>query len=111
MKPSLAIAQRRSVRVPLMACAAAVCLLGCRGGEESAEARTVTPPGEVRLALNSPKRASITVENVRTRNERVIATLTALVVPDEGHTVRVATPVTGRVITLDAQAGDHVAAG
>ena len=43
--------------------------------------------------------------------ERVIATLPAQVVPDEGHTVRVASPVLGRIVTLDVQPGDHVHVG
>jgi cobalt-zinc-cadmium efflux system membrane fusion protein len=43
--------------------------------------------------------------------ERVVATLPAQVVPDEGHTVRVTSPVVGRITTLVVQAGDHVRAG
>ena len=51
------------------------------------------------------------VDTARVVHSRVIATLPALVVANEDHTVRVATPVTGRIVALLAQAGDHVSAG
>lgn len=69
------------------------------------------PPGEVRLDARSPKRASIVTEPVVMSAERIIAMLPAQVVPDEDHTVRVASPVAGRIVRLIARPGDHVRAG
>ena len=94
------------------AVAAALCALaGCTSREAPAETRNDRPASEVVLLASNPKRASIVVDTARTVVERVIATLPAQVVPDEAHTARVATPVAGRVISLDAQPGDRVRAG
>jgi len=62
------------------------------------------PPG-------SPKLASISVDTVRARGEKIVVVLPAQLALDEDHTVRVASPVSGRVRTLDAAPGDRVAAG
>jgi cobalt-zinc-cadmium efflux system membrane fusion protein len=63
------------------------------------------------LAPNSPKLASLTVDTVRARAERTVATLPAQVIPNEDHTVRVLSPVSGHVSALLAAPGDRVAAG
>ena len=76
----------------------------CRANATPAEARTAVPDGEVQIAPGSPKRGSLEIESVQPAMERVIATLPAQVLPDEGHTVRVASPVTGRIMTLDVSA-------
>lgn len=68
-------------------------------------------PGEVRLPPGSPKLASIAVDTVRARREKVVAVLPAQLALDEDHTVRVTSPVAGRVRSLDAATGDRVAAG
>jgi cobalt-zinc-cadmium efflux system membrane fusion protein len=86
-------------------------MAACRGNATPAEARVAVPEGEVQIAPGSPKRGSLEVESVQPATERVIATLPAQVVPDEGHTVRVASPVTGHIMTLDVRAGDHVRSG
>lgn len=86
-------------------------LTACRRGTTTAEAHALVPEGEVRMAPDSPKRVSIGVDSASVSVERAIATLPAQVVPDEGHTVRVVSPVAGRIVTLDAQPGDHVNAG
>lgn len=96
---------------PLRAALAAVLVAGCGRSTPPSEARTLPPDGEVRLAADSPQRSSIAVETVRQVSERVIATLPAQVVADEGHTVRITSPVVGRIVSLEAQAGDHVRAG
>jgi cobalt-zinc-cadmium efflux system membrane fusion protein len=67
--------------------------------------------GEVQIPASSPKRSSIGIEPARAATERVIATLPAVVVPDEGHTVRVSSPVTGRILSLDVRPGDRVQTG
>lgn len=96
---------RRFALVALASCA------GCRGGNAPAEAHAAVPIGEVRIAWDSPKRNSIRVEAAQPSTERVIATLPAQVVPDENHTVRVTSPVAGRIVALDVQSGDVVHAG
>ena len=87
------------------------CLAGCQATPRAAHAAPALPDGEVRLAPNSPKLASLTVDTVRVERERVVATLPAEVLPDENHTARVLSPVTGRVSVLLVEPGDHVAAG
>ena len=69
------------------------------------------PPGEVHFNADSPKLATLHIDTVRARAERVLATLPAHVSADENHTARVLSPVTGRVTALLAQPGDHVQAG
>ncbi len=82
---------------------------GRRAGE--LEAASQPPPGEVWLPPGSPKLASISVDTVHARGEKVVVVLPAQLALDEDHTVRVASPVSGRVRTLDAAPGDRVAAG
>jgi cobalt-zinc-cadmium efflux system membrane fusion protein len=82
---------------------------GRRAGE--LQAASGPPPGEVWLPPDSPKLASISLDTVRARAEKVVAVLPAQLALDEEHTVRVASPVSGRVRTLDAAPGDHVATG
>ena len=84
---------------------------GCRGAAEPAEARSAIQKGEVRIAAGSPKAAWIAIDTARLVTERVIATLPAQVVPDEGHTVRVMSPVIGHIVSLQVQPGDRVRAG
>lgn len=92
--------------------ALAVLPLGCRGRPDQARAATAPlPPGEVRFDAGAPQLAFLSVDTVRPRSEKSIAILPAQLVMDEDHTVRVASPVSGRVVALDAQAGDRVAAG
>lgn len=86
-------------------------LVACGGRSTSAEAKPLLPDGEVRIALDSPKNASIAVDSVRMVSERSIATLPAQVVPNEDHTARVLSPVVGRIVTLLAKPGDRVRAG
>lgn len=90
--------------------AALALLTGCKKAERAA-ADDSTPPGEVRLPPGSPKLTNITVDTVRVRRERVVAVLPAQLALNEDHTVRVTSPVVGRIRALDAQPGDRVAAG
>ncbi|SRR5579883_1109807 len=71
--------------------------------------RSPTAADEVRL--EPAQLAYVSVDTVRTRTERVVATLPAELVMDEDHTVRVASPVAGRIRTIDAAPGDHVTRG
>ena len=83
----------------------------CRREEAPVPSHASIPAGEVRMAPDSPKAASISIDTARAVTERVIATLPAQIVANEGHTVRVTSPVAGRIISLVVQAGDHVRAG
>jgi membrane fusion protein, heavy metal efflux system len=67
------------------------------------------PPGTV--LLEPPEMAALSVDTVRERKQRVVATLPAQLLLDEDKTVRVLSPVGGRIRTLDAKPGDDVAAG
>lgn len=84
---------------------------GCRKVEEPVASHAASAAGEVRIPPGSPKAASIGIDTARTVTERVIATLPAQIVADEGHTVRVTSPVAGRIMSLAVQPGDHVRAG
>ncbi len=94
----------------LLAAALGLALAGCRPAQH-AVAEDAASPGEIRLPAGSPKLASIGVDTVRRRTEKVVAVLPAQLALDEDHTVRVTSPVAGRVRSLDAQPGDQVAAG
>lgn len=83
------------------------------GKKNDAEAAS-TPPrtdGEIVLDSASPKLAAIGVDTVRVTRERAVAMLSAQLALDENHTVRVFSPVTGRVRSLTAEPGAHVPAG
>jgi membrane fusion protein, heavy metal efflux system len=87
-------------------------LAGCGKGvsaDTTPAAAPPLPPNEVQL--EPPEMQSVTVDTVRVRTQRVVATLPAQAVLDEDRTVRVLSPVTGRISRLDAKPGDVVAAG
>jgi membrane fusion protein, heavy metal efflux system len=88
--------------------------LGCNKGASAdtpAPSSTTTslPPGVVQL--EPPEMGQISVDTVRVRTQRVVATLPAQLLLDENKTVRVLSPVAGRIRTLDVQPGDLVRAG
>jgi cobalt-zinc-cadmium efflux system membrane fusion protein len=95
-------------------CAVAVVMLvaGCHEPPRAAQAASAPlPDDEVQIDTTTGKLAYIHVELPTVRHERAVAVLPSQVVMDEDHTVRVMTPVTGRVISLDVAEGDEVAAG
>jgi len=87
--------------------------MGCNKGASAdtppSSTTTQLPPGTV--LLEPPEMSAITIDTVRERKQRVVATLPAQLLLDEDKTVRVLSPVTGRVRTLDARPGDDVAEG
>ncbi len=100
------------MRALITAALAASSLHACRGAEAAPAADPqAPPPGEVQLEPNSPKLAYISVDTVALRTERVVAVLPAQLTVNEERTVRVASPVNGRVRTVDVQLGDRVRAG
>jgi cobalt-zinc-cadmium efflux system membrane fusion protein len=91
-----------------------LCFAGaaCRESPKPAQAADAPiPPDEVRIDTASGKLAYIRVEVPSVRREREIAALPAQVAMDEDRTVRVLTPVAGRVAVLDAAPGDEVGRG
>ena len=106
----------RSIRVALVRAgatlAAAALAVACRGAP-AAESAETSPPrdGDIVLDSASGKLAAIGVDTVRVTRERTVAMLPAQLALDEGHTVRIFSPVTGRVRSLSAEPGTQVAAG
>ncbi len=84
---------------------------GCGGTAEAVQPPATKRSEEIVIAADSPKLGAIGIDSVRMVRERVVSVLPAQVVLDESRTVRVFSPVTGRIRTLDAAAGDVVAAG
>lgn len=84
-------------------------LAACRNAEASHDVPAPQPDSVVIVA--PAKLTSFTVASVGLRNERLVANLAAQLVPDEDHTVRVSSPVTGRISSLDAVLGSTVSAG
>jgi membrane fusion protein, heavy metal efflux system len=95
----------------ILAMAIGLMVTGHRRAGDLQAASPAPPAGEVWIKPGSPQLASITVDTVRARRERVVAVLPAQLVLDEDHTVRVTSPVAGRLRSLDAAAGDRVEAG
>lgn len=110
MKPHVALPLGAMTAV-LVALGIALLVIGGRRTAVLEAANDTPPPGEVWLPPGSPKLASIGVDTVRARREKVVAVLPAQLALDEDHTVRVVSPVSGRVRTLDVGPGDRVAAG
>ena len=102
---------RRMLARAVLSLATGSAVVSCGSAPPPVEASAVSAAGEVRIAPDSPKWRSLQVETVQPSTERTIATLPAQAVPDEDHTVRVSSPVTGRIESLDVHAGDHVHAG
>ncbi len=88
--------------------------LGACGGAGASDAHAATrndDDGDLVLGASSPKLAAVEIDTVRATHERAVASFPAQVALDEDHTVRVSSPVAGRVRTLDVRPGDEVAAG
>jgi cobalt-zinc-cadmium efflux system membrane fusion protein len=66
---------------------------------------------ELRFAAGSPQLSFIKVEVVDAVPEPLLDPLSARIAYDENHTVRISSPIAGRVTRIAAQPGDHVAAG
>lgn len=102
----------RTTRATMALLALAALLPGCRGTPRSAQAATrPADPNIVRIDSASGKLAYVRTVPVAVRHDRVIASLPAEVVMDEDHTVRVLTPVAGRIRSVDVSQGTSVAAG
>jgi cobalt-zinc-cadmium efflux system membrane fusion protein len=86
-------------------------LAACKGAPSADSATPPRNPDEVSLGATSPKLAYIGTDTVAVRRERTVAVLPAQLVLDETHTVRVASPLTGRAESVAVQPGDVVQRG
>jgi cobalt-zinc-cadmium efflux system membrane fusion protein len=68
-------------------------------------------PPELRFPEGAPQLSVNNVEPVTAYPEPLLDPLNALVAYDENYTVRVSTPIAGRVVAIHAQPGDLVKAG
>lgn len=102
----------RPALVPAVMFALMLTLAGC-GTSEHASARAAAPPapGEVVLGPTSPKLRYLSVEPVALRGDRVVAVLPAQLVMNENHSVRVFSPVTGRITSVLTELGAQVTRG
>ena len=66
---------------------------------------------ELHFAVDSPQLSFIKVEAVEALPEPLLDPLSARIAYDENHTVRVTTPIAGRVTRIFAEPGDRVSAG
>jgi cobalt-zinc-cadmium efflux system membrane fusion protein len=84
-----------------------------RGGEPKSQ--TAGPAQlnarELRFPADSPQLSFIKVEAVSELPEPLLDPLSARITYDENHTVRVSSPIAGRVIRIFVQPGERVAAG
>ena len=94
-----------------MRCIVAAVLLpaACRNVDAARELPKTGPDSVIVLA--PAKLSSLTISTVGSRSERLVANLAAQLVPNEDRTVRVSSPVTGRVRALDAYPGTFVRPG
>jgi cobalt-zinc-cadmium efflux system membrane fusion protein len=88
---------------------AALLIAGCRNVDAAHDVRKAGPDSVIVLAPE--KLSSLTIAVVGSRSERLVANLAAQLVPNEDRTVRVSSPVTGRVRALDAIPGTFVRPG
>jgi cobalt-zinc-cadmium efflux system membrane fusion protein len=102
-KPAL---MRPRIRWRFSLVAAAV--LGCRSDAPRAEVAPPAEPGVVTIAENAP---FVATDSVRRGGMRAVATLPAQVAVNENATVRVQSPVVGRIDAVLVQPGDKVSAG
>jgi len=84
--------------------------LACHGAADPPPPAQQTAE-EVRLDPKSPKLGYLAYDTVRTESEHLIAVLPATLAMDENHTVRISSPVTGRIRRLLAEPGARVTAG
>lgn len=85
--------------------------MACHDATPAAETAPAGDGGDIVLPVDSPKLGALQIDTAGSTHDRVVATVPAQVVLDEDHTVRVTSPVSGRITALTARAGDRVAAG
>lgn len=86
-------------------------LLGCQAEEKTAPKKIALPKNEVVLSQNSPKRAYIKEAIVQLEQRPLMAPVTGMITYNEGLTVRVTSPLAGRVMDIKAVLGSKVQSG
>ncbi|MEN3354886.1 MAG: rane fusion protein heavy metal efflux system [Betaproteobacteria bacterium] len=111
------------LRTSILAIVAGALLLGAgyalyrdSGGSSAKTPDSETPaaqaePGVVRYASGAPQLQFIATQGVVLLPEPLLEPLNGRVAYDENYTSRVASPISGRVVKLEAQPGDKVKAG
>lgn len=84
---------------------------GCGASRTTPPVADAAPSDTVRLETGSPKLGYLAFDTVAVQTERAIAVLPAQLVMSEDHTVRVASPVVGRISRLPVEPGASVTAG
>ncbi len=79
----------------------------------AAEAAPANQPvqGTVKFAEGAPQLQFLKIEDIVFLPEPLLEPLNGRVAYDENYTARVSSPITGRVVKIEAQPGDRVAAG
>jgi membrane fusion protein, heavy metal efflux system len=87
--------------------------VAARGGEPRPQSAAPAQLNarELRFPAGAPQLSFIRVEAVLALPEPLLDPLNARIVYDENHTVRVSSPIAGRVTRIFVQPGDRVAAG
>ena len=80
-------------------------------GKPQAAAPAQLNKSELRFPAGSPQLSFVKVETVESLPEPLLDPLSARIAYDENHTVRVSSPIAGRVTRILAQPGDRVGAG
>ncbi len=95
----------------ILAALSAACLIGCHAPTETAKPAAAQVQGDqITLATNAPQLSALSVEPVEVRKSNVIQFNGRLVWNDDA-TVRVFSPLAGRVSKISAEVGEPVAAG
>lgn len=103
---------RRKGLIVLSIIASATLLSACQKVEKTAERhKTTVTKNSVKLDVNSPKRAYIKEAVVELVQRPLMEPVTGKITYDESHTVRVNSPIAGRVVTLEAAVGAKIKAG
>jgi cobalt-zinc-cadmium efflux system membrane fusion protein len=86
---------------------------GAHGGDAKSQAASSAQAytRELRFPAGAPQLSFIRVEAVEAMPEPLLDPLSARIAYDENHTVRVSSPIAGRVMRLLVQPGDRVVAG
>jgi membrane fusion protein, heavy metal efflux system len=87
-------------------------LLACQAKEKDPPKKVISlPKNEVLLGFNSPKRAYIKEAIIEAVQRPLMDPATGKITYDESHTVRVSSPITGRVVEINATLGAKIQSG
>ncbi len=103
---------RHNLALPwLLVCAASALSAGCKKSEAASEPSLDVPPGEVWLTAEQVRNANIDIEPAELREVDDQILTSGRVAFEDQHVGHVFSPVTGRVVQIQAQLGAHVKRG